>query len=154
MSQMSRKSLLVRAFTSSAPRATAGFSLRRSFWMRPSESVSTRSAISPTGALWVITAVAVPSSRFTCADHLEHAHAGAEVERAGGLVAQQDVRPLGDGARDGHALLLAAGELRRKVVEPLAQADQLQRFVGLIGSSAMSVTSATFSRAVRLGIRL
>jgi hypothetical protein len=35
-----------------------------------------------------------------------------------------------------------------------AEADQAERLVGVIGSGAMSVTSATFSRAVRLGMRL
>ena len=88
-------------------------------------------------------------------DHLEHQLAGLVVERAGGLVAQQHVGALGDGARDGDALLLAAGELRGEVVEPLAQADPARApRPGAWGSSAMSVTSATFSRAVRLGMRL
>ena len=53
-----------------------------------------------------------------------------EVERAGRLVAQQHVRALGDGARDRDALLLAAGELRREVVEALAQPDQRERLLG------------------------
>ena len=63
-------------------------------------------------------------------DRLQHHDAGGDVERAGGLVAEQHVRPLGDGAGDGHALLLAAGELRREVVHAVAEADQRQRLLG------------------------
>ena len=62
-------------------------------------------------------------------DRLEHDDAGRDVERAGRLVAQQHVGPLGDRARDGDALLLAAGELRREVVEPVVEADQTERFL-------------------------
>ena len=50
-----------------------------------------------------------------------------EVERAGRLVAEEHVGPLGDGARDGDALLLAARELRREVIEPIAEADERER---------------------------
>ena len=88
-------------------------------------------------------------------DRLEHDDAGVVVERAGRLVAQQHVGPLGDGARDRDPLLLAAGELRREVVQsgrpgrPARSASS-----GAHGIAAISVTSATFSRAVRLGIRL
>ena len=60
---------------------------------------------------------------------LEHDDAGRDVERAGRLVAEQHVGPLGDRARDRHALLLAARELRGKVVEPLAEADERERLV-------------------------
>ena len=123
--------------------------------MRPSASEITRSAMPAMAALWVMTAVVVPSSRFTRSIDLEHDDAGRDVERAGRLVAEQDVRPLGDGAGDGHALLLAAGELGREVVQPVAEADQVERLLRRpSGRAAISVTSATFSRAVRLGMRL
>ena len=56
-------------------------------------------------------------------ERLEDDDAGRDVERAGRLVAEQHVRPLGDGAGDRHALLLAARELRGKVVEPMVEAD-------------------------------
>ena len=46
---------------------------------------------------------------------LQYLLAGLVVERAGGLVAQQQLGVLGDGAGDGHALLLAARKLRREV---------------------------------------
>ena len=80
-------------------------------------------------ALCVMMAVVVPSSRLTCDSASSTRIAGLEVERAGRLVAQQDVRPLGDGARDGDALLLAAGQLRREVVQAVAEADQVERLV-------------------------
>ena len=46
------------------------------------------------------------------------------VEVAGRLVGQDDVGVVDQRPGDGHALLLAAGELRGPVVEPVAQADQ------------------------------
>ncbi len=64
-------------------------------------------------------------------DDFEDLDAGLEVERTGGLVAKQDLRLLGDGACDRDALLLAAGELRRKVIHSLAQTDQVESFPGV-----------------------
>ena len=88
-------------------------------------------------------------------DRLEHEHAGLAVERAGRFVAQQDVRLLRNGARDGDALLLAARKLRREMVQPFAQADEPQCSLRAPSDRvAISVTSATFSSAVRLEIRL
>ena len=52
--------------------------------------------------------------------------AGGLVEVAGGLVGHQDRRVGRDGAGDGDALLLAAGELGRVMVQPVAEADRLQ----------------------------
>ena len=49
-------------------------------------------------------------------NRLQHQNARVHVERPGRLVAQQHGRVLGDGPGDRHALLLAAGKLRRKVV--------------------------------------
>ena len=45
------------------------------------------------------------------ADNLEHAFGELGVEGAGGLVEEQHIGVQGQGARDGHALLLAAGKL-------------------------------------------
>jgi hypothetical protein len=67
------------------------------------------------------------------AQFLVHALQHAQHELAGGLVAQQHVRALGHGARDGHALLLAARELRREVVAPLAHLDHGERLGGVDG---------------------
>ena len=52
---------------------------------------------------------------------------GAGVEIAGRLVGEQQARSVDQGPRDGDALLLAAGELRRRVVFAFAEAEQLQR---------------------------
>ena len=61
-------------------------------------------------------------------DRLEHDDARLAVERAGGFVAEQDPWTLRDGPGDGDALLLAARELSRKVIDPLAEPDQGARF--------------------------
>ncbi len=57
------------------------------------------------------------------AQHLEHELAGAEVQVAGRLVAEDQLGRLGERACHGDALLLAAGELRREVAGPLGEAD-------------------------------
>ena len=106
-------------------------------------------------ALWVITTVVVPQLGVDLRQRLEDDDAGGDVERAGRLVAQQHGGPFGDGAGDRHALLLAARELRREMRRarrrgPPAAAPP----PASSGASEISVTSATFSAAVRLGIRL
>ena len=60
---------------------------------------------------------------------LEQAHdfvGGAGVEVAGGLVGEQDDRVIDQGAGDGDALLLAAGELVGLVLHTAFQAHELQ----------------------------
>ena len=52
------------------------------------------------------------------------------VQIPGGLVGQQDPRPVGDGPGDGDPLLLAAGKPARPMARPLAQADQSQELGG------------------------
>ncbi len=49
-----------------------------------------------------------------------------EVEVGGGLVAEEDGRVVGEGARYGHALLLAAGHLLGPVAPPVGEAHLLQ----------------------------
>ena len=66
--------------------------------------------------------------RIDAFDGLEHRYAGAHVQGTGGFVAQQHVGVLGYGAGDGHALLLAARELRREMVQPGLKAHQGQGF--------------------------
>ena len=100
-------------------------------------------------------AVVVPSSLFHRCQGFKHDDADLAVERPGRLVAQKHFGPLRDRAGNGDALLLTAGQLGRKVVHPLLQADKFQCAPsGDIGSLEISVTSETFSRAVRLDIRL
>ena len=49
------------------------------------------------------------------------------VQLAGGLVCEQQVRPVRERGAERDPLLLAAGEARGPVVEPVAQADPLQQ---------------------------
>ena len=56
--------------------------------------------------------------------------AGLGVELAGRLVGQDQERVLHQGPGDGHALLLAAGELVGAVVEAVAQADLREQLGG------------------------
>src|ERR1700675_1036496 len=61
---------------------------------------------------------------------LEDGHdldAGARIQRAGGLVGENDLRVVDEASRDRHALLLAAGELVRAVTGMALQAYNPQR---------------------------
>jgi hypothetical protein len=55
---------------------------------------------------------------------------GVAVEGTGRLVGQQNRRPVDQGAGQGDALLLAAGQLAGAVVQPAAQADRLEHSPG------------------------
>ena len=55
---------------------------------------------------------------------------GAHVEIAGRLVGQEDARRVGDRARDGDALLLAAGQLGRPVRQALLETEIGQELGG------------------------
>ena len=61
----------------------------------------------------------------------QHLFAGAVVQRTGGLVAEQQLGVFGQCAGNGHPLLLAAGKLRREVVQPLAQPHAAQGLGGV-----------------------
>ena len=61
---------------------------------------------------------------------LHHLQAGLAVQRAGGLVRQQDIRVVDEGAGDGHALHLAAGHLGGALVHLVTQAHLPQGFGG------------------------
>ena len=65
-------------------------------------------------------------------DQLQNLTGGLGVEGAGGLVAQQDLGLGGQGAGDGHALLLAAGQLGGVGVGLVGQAHQLQQLAGAL----------------------
>ena len=67
-------------------------------------------------------------------EELEDSLASAVVQRAGGLVAQEELRILRQGPGDGHPLLLSAGELGGEVGQPVLQAhgaQHLRRVQGL-----------------------
>ena len=57
----------------------------------------------------------------------EHGDARFHIERAGRLVAKQHLGPLRNRPRNGHALLLAAGHLRGKVVHAIREFDERER---------------------------
>ncbi|MCY1417818.1 hypothetical protein D9M71_333600 [compost metagenome] len=58
---------------------------------------------------------------------LQHRGGGLRVEGAGGLVAEQDLRPAGQRAGDADALLLPAGKLRRVLARVLDEADAVEQ---------------------------
>ena len=59
--------------------------------------------------------------------HVEHRFCGFEIERAGGLVAQEDARVGGQCACDGHALFLSAAQRLGVRVALLLQVHELQQ---------------------------
>ena len=61
---------------------------------------------------------------------VENLRRGGGVERAGGLIAQHDGRIVGQRPCDGHALLLAAGQLARVAVGQIGQSDQVEQVAG------------------------
>src|SRR5262245_7558961 len=67
-------------------------------------------------------------ARFAQRPHdLQHRAHQLRIERAGRFVEQHDARLERDGARDGDALLLAAGELARRVAGAVGEADAPER---------------------------
>src|SRR5207244_13608063 len=55
---------------------------------------------------------------------------GVFVEVAGGLVGEQQLRPVGEGPGDGDALPLAAAQLARLMVGAFAQPDRVEQLEG------------------------
>ncbi len=90
------------------------------------------------------------------AEHQIHdRRAGRLVEIAGRLVGDES-EGSGRGRGDGDALLLAAGEFLRPVVQAMAEPDRRELVLGAgegMGSPASSSGTATFSSAVMVGIR-
>ena len=72
------------------------------------------------------------------AQQAQHLLGGVRVQVAGRLVGEQHGGPVHERARHGDALLLAAGELRRPVRQPVAQADRVDQLVEplLVGVAA------------------
>ena len=64
--------------------------------------------------------------------NLQDLLAGVVVQRAGRLVAQQDLRILRHSSGDGHTLLFTAGKLRGKIVDTIAETDVFQHFDGIL----------------------
>ena len=62
---------------------------------------------------------------------------GTAVERAGRLVGEEDMRVVDERARDRHALLLAAGQLRRLVPGALGEPHARQALLRLLPRVAL-----------------
>jgi hypothetical protein len=75
--------------------------------------------------LCVATRAARPDQRGKRA---EYVIGGLRVEIAGRLVGQQHARAVGDGARNGDTLLLAAGQFRRPMALPLRKTKITEKF--------------------------
>ena len=89
-------------------------------------------------------------------EQVEHLRRRLRVEVAGRLVADQQRRVGRERARDRHALLLAARQLGRQVVELVAEPDQLEVSrafapLALRSRRAKSSGSIAFSSAVSVG---
>ena len=93
----------------------------------------------------VTTMIVVPS-RLTCAEQLDHLGAGLRVELTGRLVGEQSARLVRQRARDRHALLLAARQLRR----PMRRAARRARRTPAARARASPARAA---RHLRLGHR-
>jgi acyl-CoA thioesterase-1 len=72
--------------------------------------------------------------RLEFAEEIEDGFAGGRVEIAGGLVGKKNFGTIDEGAGDGDALLLAAGELRGAMTETMCQADTLEGFADAGGA--------------------
>ena len=126
--ESSRSSLRSSALTTAAPRRWPALRSRASPSTRPSPNTTTRSAMR--GDRRVVgdhrgggAELAVDRARAPRARRVPVSMSSAPV----GSSHSSTLGPLGDGARDRDALLLAAGELRRKVIEAVAEADQRER---------------------------
>ena len=76
---------------------------------------------------WVITTMVIPRSLPQAPEDLHHFVAGRRVEVAGGLVGEQERRLRDQRAGNGHALLLAAGELVGMMVRAVGEPHRVER---------------------------
>ena len=87
------------------------------------------------------------------AEQADDLAAGVGVEVAGRLVGQEDARPIDEGAGDGGPLHLAAGQLARPVVEPMAEADAVEQLDGPVAAArGAGRTSRSTDWAIICGI--
>ena len=145
-----------KAFMRSRTRSAVGASIRST--SRPSARKTTSSAWAAATGSWVTMTTVRSVSRTARPSRPQHLLAGAGVEVAGGLVGEDDVGPAGEGAGHGDALLLAAGELARPVVQPVAQADDVDEGVDPLPVGPRRPPgpcgSVMFSATVSVGTRL
>ena len=98
--------------------------------MRASRRVTVRGQLWATPASWVTMRMVALRRLVEVVDEAQDFGAGVGVEIAGGLVGEEDGRLEGQGAGDGDALALAAGELVGQVVEAVVEADELEQAAG------------------------
>lgn len=67
--------------------------------------------------------------------------AGLAIEVAGRFIGEQHPRPAAEGARQRHTLLLAAGQLRRQVIEPFAQSQLFQQLHRLLAALPVALAA-------------
>ena len=120
--------------------------------LRPSRIFTVRCAKAAASGLWVIIRMVWPRRSFRSRKNRQHGFGIFGVEVAGGLVGQQKRRMIDDGAGDGHALLLAAGERARLVMHAPVDSQQLQDLLksAVSGSPAASGDVARDRDVVRL----
>ena len=110
-------------------------------------------------SLCVATSAALPSPRTSAEELGEDGVGGRLVEIAGGLVGEHQRRLVGERTGDRDTLLLAAGQLRRAVVEPRAKPERGQQLLPPgrarppVGARGSSCGRMTFSRALKSGSR-
>ena len=142
-----------RAYQSSSE-ADTGEALTSSEARRPSRRRSTRSAILAMAALCVTITRVQPYRGSHALHELEDLLGGLVVERARGLVAQDEVRIIDEGATDGAALLLATGDLARELVAMFPEAERAQKVLHGQGFLERCAVTSMFSLIVRSGTRL
>ncbi len=96
---------------------------------RPSRSSTRRWASAAIDGSWVTSRTVLPW-RCKLLEQRQHFLAGLGIERAGGLVGEQQRRPVGERAGDRHALTLAARERSRQHVGLLGNAHLLEQLQG------------------------
>ena len=75
------------------------------------------------------------------ANHAQHLAAELRVERRGHFVEQHHLGTHGQRPRNRHALLLAAGQLRREMLQLVLQADHRQQLLGPFARLALAQSS-------------
>ena len=106
--------------------------------MRPGRALMTTTRDdrkTASGIEWVTNTIGRAGRLPDAQDLLVHALAGHLVERAERLVHEQDRRLEGERPGDGHALLHAARQLVRVVLEEVAELDQVEHLAGPRGPS-------------------
>ena len=91
--------------------------------MAPSTRNTTRSAYAAAPGSWVTITTVWPRSSTTERRKREQLGPGLGVERAGGLVGEDDVGAVDEGPGHGDPLLLATGQLGGPVAQPVAEVE-------------------------------